>query len=102
MGHIGRRVDERPAAQHGFGRATARLDPLPRLRRDARGELAAGTITGSVALDLLNDMLAICEIEEMIGRMQPGGYKPLPGYDYGGPTHVSIGYEAAPTTSEAV
>ncbi|HYM82844.1 MAG TPA: dehydrogenase E1 component subunit alpha/beta, partial [Candidatus Dormibacteraeota bacterium] len=37
----------------------------------------------------------IREVEEMIVRLRGGGgYEPLPGYDYRGPTHVSIGQEA--------
>ena len=59
-------------------------------------ELAAGTITGPDALDLFDDMLSIREMEEMIVRLRSGGYDPLPGYDYRGPTHVSIGQEASP------
>ncbi len=59
-------------------------------------ELAAGTITAAEALDLLDGMLAIREVEEMIVRLRSGGYDPLPGYDYRGPTHVSIGQEASP------
>jgi 2-oxoisovalerate dehydrogenase E1 component len=62
---------------------------------DVRSELAAGRLTAPVALDLLDDMLAIREVEEMIVRLRGGGgYEPLPGYDYRGPTHVSIGQEA--------
>lgn len=60
------------------------------------GELAAGTIAGGEALGLLEDMLAIRELEEMIVRLRSGGYDALPGYDYRGPTHVSIGQEASP------
>jgi 2-oxoisovalerate dehydrogenase E1 component len=59
-------------------------------------EIAAGSITGPEALDLLDDMLAIREMEEMIVRLRSGGYEPLPGYEYRGPTHVSIGQEASP------
>ncbi len=40
-------------------------------------------------------MLAIRELEEMIVRLRSGGYDPLPGYDYRGPTHVSIGQEGS-------
>ncbi len=56
-------------------------------------EVAAGAIDGAEALALLDDMLAIRELEEMIVRLRSGGYDPLPGYDYRGPTHVSIGQE---------
>jgi 2-oxoisovalerate dehydrogenase E1 component len=59
-------------------------------------EIAGGGITGGEALELLDDMLAIREVEEMIVRLRSGGYDPLPGYDYRGPTHVSIGQEASP------
>jgi 2-oxoisovalerate dehydrogenase E1 component len=59
-------------------------------------EIEAGGITAAGALDLLDDMLAIREVEEMIVRLRSGGYDALPGYDYRGPTHVSIGQEASP------
>ncbi len=62
---------------------------------DLGSELASGAITPAAALDLLDDMLAIRELEEMIVRLRSGGYDPLPGYDYRGPTHVSIGQEGS-------
>ncbi|MEX2135378.1 MAG: dehydrogenase E1 component subunit alpha/beta [Chloroflexota bacterium] len=61
---------------------------------DVASELASGTLAAPAALALLDDMLAIRELEEMIVRLRSGGYDPLPGYDYRGPTHVSIGQEA--------
>ena len=61
---------------------------------DVARELSAGRLTAADALALLDDMLAIRELEEMIVRLRSGGYDPLPGYDYRGPTHVSIGQEA--------
>ena len=63
---------------------------------DAGSEIGAGRLTAAGGLDLLDDMLAIRELEEMIVRLRSGGYDPLPGYDYRGPTHVSIGQEATP------
>jgi 2-oxoisovalerate dehydrogenase E1 component len=60
---------------------------------DLATEVAAGGIDDAGALELLDDMLAIRELEEMIVRLRSGGYDPLPGYDYRGPTHVSIGQE---------
>jgi 2-oxoisovalerate dehydrogenase E1 component len=60
---------------------------------DLRSELAAGHVTAAESLGLLDDMLAIRELEEMIVRLRSGGYDLLPGYDYRGPTHVSIGQE---------
>jgi 2-oxoisovalerate dehydrogenase E1 component len=60
---------------------------------DLGTEIAAGTTSAAEALELLDGMLAIRELEEMIVRLRSGGYDPLPGYDYRGPTHVSIGQE---------
>jgi 2-oxoisovalerate dehydrogenase E1 component len=56
-------------------------------------EIAAGDLTDAEALALLDDLLAIRELEEMIVRLRSGGYDALPDYDYRGPTHVSIGQE---------
>jgi 2-oxoisovalerate dehydrogenase E1 component len=56
-------------------------------------ELAAKTITQPEAINLLEDMLVIREFEEMIVKLRSGAYEPLPGYNYRGPTHVSIGQE---------
>jgi len=61
---------------------------------DLRTELEGHLIEPADALGLLDDMLAIRELEEMIVRLRSGGYDALPGYDYRGPTHVSIGQEA--------
>ena len=83
-----RRPDSTPFEQpvpsvHGFAYAG-----------DVRSEIAAGRLTPAAGLDLLDDMLAIREVEGMIVRLRGGGgYEPLPGYDYRGPTHVSIGQE---------
>jgi 2-oxoisovalerate dehydrogenase E1 component len=59
-----------------------------------RDELDSGALTTGEAIDLLDDMLAIREVETMIVRLRSGGYPALPGFDYRGPTHVSIGQEA--------
>lgn len=56
-------------------------------------EIAAEELTDAEALALLDDLLAIRELEEMIVRLRSGGYDALPDYDYRGPTHVSIGQE---------
>ena len=70
---------------------------------DLAAEMAAGTIDRTQALGLLDDMLAIREMEEMIVRLRSGGgYEPLPGYDYRGPTHVSIGQEASAVGASSV
>ncbi|MBN1674061.1 MAG: dehydrogenase E1 component subunit alpha/beta [Kiritimatiellae bacterium] len=58
-------------------------------------ELAARRITKKQAVALLEDMLTIREFEEMIVKLRAGAYEPLAGFDYRGPTHVSVGQEAA-------
>jgi 2-oxoisovalerate dehydrogenase E1 component len=58
-------------------------------------ELKAKTITKAEAVNLLEDMLIIREFEEMIVKIRSGAYAPCAGYDYRGPTHVSIGQEGA-------
>jgi 2-oxoisovalerate dehydrogenase E1 component len=93
------RSDARPAMEpfveslgsiHGFAYAG-----------DVASEIAAGTLTAAEALELLDDMLAIRELEEMIVRLRSGGYDALPGYDYRGPTHVSIGQEGTAVGASA-
>ena len=63
-------------------------------RGDLATELEAGRVTAADAARMLDTMLAIRELESMIVQLRSGGYDPLPGYDYRGPTHVSIGQEA--------
>jgi len=58
-------------------------------------ESRAGKLAPRQAVDLLEDMLTIREFEEMIIRLRSGAYEPCAGFDYRGPTHVSIGQEAA-------
>jgi len=70
---------------------------------DLASELAAGRLDRRSALALLDDMLAIREMEEMIVRLRGGGgYEPLPGFEYRGPTHVSIGQEASAVGASSV
>lgn len=70
-----------------------------RYRRTLKSELAAGTISKQEAIYLLEDMLTIREFEEMIVKLRSGAYEPCAGFDYRGPTHVSIGQEAVSTGS---
>jgi len=84
--------EERPESIRGFVYAG-----------DLRAELDREGLTIEGALDLLDDMLAIRELEEMIVQLRSGGYDPLPGFEYRGPTHVSIGQEGtAVGTSSAL
>jgi 2-oxoisovalerate dehydrogenase E1 component len=64
-------------------------------RGNLRSELEAGRIDPATALHLLEDMLMIREMEEMIVTVRSGAYEPLANYNYRGPTHVSVGQEAA-------
>ena len=66
-----------------------------RFRGNLRSELAAGRIDAATAIDLLEDMLVIREMEEMIVKLRSGAYEPIAGFNYRGPTHISIGQEAA-------
>lgn len=63
-----------------------------------RGTLAdalkAKTLTKQEAINLLEDMLTVREFEEMIVKLRTGAYEACAGFDYRGPTHVSIGQEA--------
>ena len=65
-----------------------------RYKKSLKAELAAGTITKQEAVDLLEDMLTIREFEEMIVKLRSGAYAACQGFDYRGPTHVSVGQEA--------
>ena len=69
--------------------------PAFRYQGNLRTELATGRIDGATATGLLEDMLMIRELEEMIVTVRSGAYEPLVGYNYRGPTHVSIGQEGS-------
>jgi len=69
--------------------------PAYRFQANLRSELEAGRISPGLAVELLEDMLMIREMEEMIVKVRSGAYEPLPDFNYRGPTHVSVGQEAA-------
>jgi 2-oxoisovalerate dehydrogenase E1 component len=69
--------------------------PAFRFQGNLQSELAAGRIDSSTAVGLLEDMLMIRELEDMIVTVRSGAYEPLAGFNYRGPTHVSIGQEGA-------
>ncbi len=60
-------------------------------------ELEAGTLSPGDALDLLEWMMSIRAFEEMILALRMQSFGPLRemGFQYRGPTHLSIGQEAA-------
>jgi 2-oxoisovalerate dehydrogenase E1 component len=68
-----------------------------RYNKSLKAELAAGTVTKQEAIDILEDMLTVREFEEMIIKLRAGAYESCKGYDYRGPTHVSIGQEGVST-----
>ncbi len=69
--------------------------PIPayQYQKDLKTEFEAGTIDKQHAIDLLEDMLTVRELEDMIVRLRSGAYEPLLAFNYRGPTHVSIGQE---------
>lgn len=69
--------------------------PAFRYQGNLQSELALGRIDGANAVTLLEDMLMIRELEDMIVTVRSGAYEPLAGFNYRGPTHVSIGQEGA-------
>ncbi len=68
--------------------------PAYSYNKTLKDEIAAGNLTAQQAVDLFEDMLTIREFEEMIIKLRSGAYDACAGYDYRGPTHVSIGQEA--------
>jgi 2-oxoisovalerate dehydrogenase E1 component len=58
-------------------------------------QLDAGGVDPKKAMDLLEDMLVIREMEEMIVKLRAGAYEPIRDFNYRGPTHICIGQEAA-------
>ncbi|MDO9541950.1 MAG: dehydrogenase E1 component subunit alpha/beta [Kiritimatiellia bacterium] len=66
-------------------------------KNNLKDEIASRKIDKPAAIRLLEDMLAIREFEEMIVKLRSGAYDPLPNFNYRGPTHLSIGQEAAST-----
>jgi 2-oxoisovalerate dehydrogenase E1 component len=69
--------------------------PAFRYQGNLQSELTAGRLDGATAVALLEDMLVIRELEDMIVTVRSGAYEPLAGFNYRGPTHVSIGQEGA-------
>ena len=68
--------------------------PAYQYKGSLKEEIKAGNISAAQAVDALEDMLTIREFEEMIVKLRTGAYESCKGYDYRGPTHVSIGQEA--------
>ena len=67
--------------------------PVYQYDQDLKAELEAGTIDADMAKFLYEQMLAVRAFEEMILALRSQAYQPLAGFDYRGPTHLSIGQE---------
>ncbi|MCL4417215.1 MAG: dehydrogenase E1 component subunit alpha/beta, partial [Actinobacteria bacterium] len=82
-----------------FGTKPGRLKfssiPVFKYQKSLTQEVESGDITSNKCLELLEQMLTIRSFEEMLVEIMAGIYKPLPGFKYVGPTHLSIGQEAA-------
>ena len=57
-------------------------------------ELGSKGISKDMAVNLYEQMVAVRAFEEMILALRSQAYAPLQGFDYRGPTHLSIGQEA--------
>lgn len=71
--------------------------PVFQYRRTLRDELEAGVLTGADALDMVEWMMSVRALEEMILALRMQSFQPLRamGFRYRGPTHLSVGQEAA-------
>ena len=68
--------------------------PVFQYSRSLKEELDSGKISREELFNLLEQMLTARAVEEMIAAIKMNAYQPLPGFDYCGPTHLSIGQEA--------
>jgi len=69
--------------------------PLYAYRGSLKTALQEKDISPKTALFLLEQMMMIRYFEEMILALKSQAYPPLQGFDYRGPTHLSIGQEAS-------
>lgn len=68
--------------------------PMFTYQKTLAQEVEKNNLTRKDCLKLLEQMYMIRALEEMLVEISSGIYKTLPGYDYIGPTHLSIGQEA--------
>ena len=67
--------------------------PICTYQKTTDDEIVAG-LTRKVTLDLLEKMHSIRVVEDMLEQIKLGLYKPLPDFEFTGPTHLSLGQEA--------
>jgi len=70
--------------------------PICTYQKSIDDEIKAG-LTRKAALSLLEEMHSIRAIEDMLEQIKLGLYKPLPDFEFTGPTHLSLGQEATAT-----
>lgn len=70
--------------------------PAFQYKRSLEEEIESGNTSQEELTNLLEQMLMARSLEEMIAEFKQGAYRPLPKFDYFGPTHLSIGQEAVP------
>jgi len=81
-----------------FNSRTLEFNPIPVFAYDKslKQEIDDGTTTPEEAIKMFEQMLSIRTFEEMILQVRNQAYPPLKaiGFEYRGPTHLSIGQEA--------
>ncbi|MBI2192393.1 MAG: dehydrogenase E1 component subunit alpha/beta [Planctomycetes bacterium] len=85
-------IDSLPVAEPGH--LTFRPIPVFQNSLSLEQALERNLLTPARALELLEQMRTVRAFEEMILTLRAGAYEPLKGYEYRGPTHLSIGQEA--------
>jgi len=80
-----------------FTQRTLEFEPIPAFvyNKTLEQELKEGTLTKKQALRLYDQMLCVRNFEEMILTVRMNAYEPLKGFEYRGPTHLSVGQEAS-------
>jgi len=68
--------------------------PVFQYARSLKEEVDSGNISREGLINLLEQMLISRCLEEMISQLKQNAYSPLPGFDYSGPTHLTVGQEA--------
>ena len=68
--------------------------PIFKYKDSISQEVAKGNLSREKCFELLEQLFMIRTLEDMLVQISAGNYKPLPGFNYIGPTHLSIGQEA--------
>jgi len=80
-----------------FTRKTLEFEPIPAFvyNKTLEQEIKEKSLTKADALRLYDQMLCVRNFEEMILTVRMNAYEPLKGFEYRGPTHLSVGQEAS-------